>query len=168
NNDDRVVAQALRSWRIPGARVHTLRRWLANFERTRRWSERDSNPRSLSRGCHLILGKAGAGGRSGWSRKTPSLFQGGPAVRLRLPPAASRTNSESGRRRTSIKHHRTVHAVEATAPPAQVRRKGGLSPDSAGPARPTNSVDSRPCIIRQPPEVRFARHTLSRCICPIG
>jgi hypothetical protein len=29
-----------------------------------------------------------------------------------LPPAASRTNSESGRRRTSIRHHRTVHAVE--------------------------------------------------------
>src|SRR5438094_6090376 len=42
-------------------------------------------------------------------------------VRIHLPPAANRTNSESGRRRTSIKHHRTVHAVEATAPPAQVR-----------------------------------------------
>ena len=31
-----------------------------------------------------------------------------------------------------------------------------------------HGVDSRPCIIRQQPGVRFARHTFSRCICPIG
>ncbi len=34
-------------------------------------------------------GGEGARGRSGWSRKTPSFFTGGPAVRIRLPPPLS-------------------------------------------------------------------------------
>ena len=34
-------------------------------------------------------GGEGAGGQSAWSRKTPSLSAGGPAVRIRLAPAAS-------------------------------------------------------------------------------
>jgi hypothetical protein len=54
-----------------------------------------------------------------------TLRKAGPMVRILFPPAASRTNSESGRRRTSIKHHRTVQAVEATAFKVKPRLRSG-------------------------------------------
>src|SRR6266481_5248282 len=59
--------------------------WLDLFM-TPWWREVDSNPRSLSLDSP---GGEGAGGRSGWSRKTPSLFTGGPAVRIPFAPAES-------------------------------------------------------------------------------
>ena len=58
-----------------------------------RWTGKNSNSRSPSRGRRLILARrgVGGGGRSiRGSRKTPSLFHGGPVVRIRLPPAESR------------------------------------------------------------------------------
>jgi hypothetical protein len=58
-------------------------------DKTRWQSESDSNPRSLSRGCRLILGEEKGPEVNQGGLETPSLFTGGPAVRIRLPPARS-------------------------------------------------------------------------------
>src|SRR6267378_2835601 len=59
--------------------------------RTLRWREVDSNPRSLS-----------LDSRRGWSRKTPSLFTGGPAVRITFAPAGRLLRTCSSRLESGI------------------------------------------------------------------
>ena len=82
-------------------------------------------------------------------RESPSLLERGPTVRFRLPPAASRTNLEAGRCRTSILSHkhwpsRRYAPARPDGPPDQ-RRHRTRRRSSRHLREPCRAADPRVC-----------------------